>query len=301
MFWVLLRFLRIAAPRRVRYQTKPENARMTEQLEGLRPSAGWPVVHWFYRLDRPRWRSQTAETREALVEEFQNFLERLNAEPELQVVPQAGVTKFDFGLMAIHPDLWRLQQLGQQIASTGLGACLVPVYQFLSLTEASEYITNELDWARLLIEEQKLDPTSPEFATRFAALRKRTAIYAESRIHPKLPDDYPVVCFYPMSKARRDQDNWYRLSFEERKKLMLQHGEAGRRFADRVTQLITTCTGLDDWEWGVTLFARDLKAIRDIVYELRYDEASAVYGLFGSFYVGIRFAPKHLARVLHLS
>jgi len=273
---------------------------MSEQLQGLRPSAGWPVVHLFYRLDRARWRGQSVETRAGAEEEFSTWLRHTAGEAELQLVPLAGVTKFDFGVMAIHPDLWRVQQLAQQIAATALGACLQPVAQFLSLTEASEYITNELDWARLLIEEQKLDPTSPEFATRFAALRKRTAIYADSRIHPKLPDDYPIVCFYPMAKARRDQDNWYRLSFEERKKLMLQHGESGRRFADRVTQLITTCTGIDDWEWGVTLFSRDLKAIRDIVYELRYDEASAVYGVFGSFYVGIRFAPDQLAHVLHL-
>jgi chlorite dismutase len=81
---------------------------------------------------------------------------------------------------------------------------------------------------------------------------------------------------------------------------MIAHGEAGRRYADRITQLITTCTGIDDWEWGVTLFARDLKAIRDIVYELRYDVASAIYGLFGSFYVGIRFQPQQLATVLKL-
>ena len=174
------------------------------------------------------------------------------------------------------------------------------MYSFLSLTEASEYITNELDWARLLIREQKLDPAAPEFATRFAALRKRTAMYAESRIHPQLPDNYPILCFYPMAKSRREPNNWYRLSFEERKQYMLAHGEGGRRFADRVTQLITTCTGIDDWEWGVTLFSRDLKAIRDIVYELRYDPASALYGLFGSFYVGIRFQPAQLATVLKL-
>ena len=115
-----------------------------------------------------------------------------------------------------------------------------------------------------------------------------------------LPEDYPIVCFYPMAKSRRDQDNWYRLSFEQRKRLMIQHGNSGRRFADRVTQLITTCTGIDDWEWGVTLFSKDLKAIRDIVYELRYDEASAVYGLFGAFYISVRFTPGQLAAVLKL-
>jgi len=104
-----------------------------------------------------------------------------------------------------------------------------------------------------------------------------------------------------MAKARRDHDNWYRLSFDQRKQYMLAHGEAGRRFADRVTQLITTCTGIDDWEWAVTLFSRDLKAIRDIVYELRYDPASAIYGVFGPFYIGIRFSAAQLATVLKLS
>ncbi len=273
---------------------------MSEQPRGLVPSAGWTVLHLFYRIDRPRWRGLAPEDRIAAVDEFSSWLRDASQEEGLQLIPFAGVTKSDFGVMALHPDLWRVQQVSQEIPATAFGACLTPVYSFLSLTEASEYITNELDWAKLLITEQKLDPASPDFATRIAALRKRTAMYSESRIHPQLPDNYPILCFYPMAKARRDQDNWYKLSFEERKQYMIAHGNAGRRFADRITQLITTCTGIDDWEWGVTLFARDLKAIRDIVYELRYDAASAMYGLFGSFYIGIRFAPEQLAAVLKL-
>ena len=273
---------------------------MSEQLRGLVPSAGWAVMHIYYRIDRARWRSWPAKERAAAIDEFRVLLHTSSTEEGLQLVPMAGVTKSDMAVMAIHAELWRLQQLAQEIAATAFGACLTPVYEFLSLTEASEYITNELDWTKLLIEEQKLDPTSPEFATRIEQLRKRTAIYAEARIHPQLPDNYPIVCFYPMAKARRDQDNWYRLSFEQRKQYMIAHGNAGRRYADRITQLITTCTGIDDWEWGVTLFSRDLKAIRDIVYELRYDKASAVYGLFGSFYISIRFQPEQLAAVLKL-
>lgn len=273
---------------------------MNEELRGLVPSAGWAVVHMFYRLDRTRWRSLTAAERTTATGEFSSWLGERASEEGLQLVPFAGVTKCDLGFMAVHPDLWRVQQLTQEIAAQAFGACLTPVYSFLSLTEASEYITSETDWAKLLIEEQKLDPASPEFATRVAALRKRTAMYADSRIHPQLPDNYPILCFYPMAKVRRDQDNWYRLSFEQRKQYMLAHGNAGRRFADRVTQLITTCTGIDDWEWGVTLFTRDLKAIRDIVYELRYDPASAIYGLFGPFYVGIRLQPAQLATALKL-
>jgi peroxiredoxin len=273
---------------------------MSEQLQGLVPSAGWTVMHLFYRIDRTRWRSLTAEDRSAAAGEFADWLTERSTEEGLQFVPFAGVTKADLGVMAVHPDLWRVQQISQELAATAFGACLIPVYSFLSLTEASEYITNELDWAKLLIAEQHMDPAAPEFAPRFTALRKRTGMYAESRLHPQLPDNYPILCFYPMAKARRDRDNWYRLSFEQRKQYMLEHGNAGRRYADRITQLITTCTGIDDWEWGVTLFSRDLKAIRDIVYELRYDAASALYGLFGSFYIGIRFHPRQLTAALKL-
>jgi len=267
---------------------------------GLVPSAGWPVVHLYYRIDRHRWRALDPAARASAVSEYRGWLTACAGEEGLQLVPMAGVTKADVGVMAIHPDLWRIQQLTQEIAATALGACLVPVFSFLSMTESSEYITNEEDWTRSLIKQEGLDPAAPEFAQRIGALRKRTAAYADARVHPRLPDNYPVVCFYPMAKARRDGDNWYKLSFDERKRLMIAHGNSGRRYADRVTQLITTCTGLDDWEWGVTLFARDPKAIRDIVYEMRYDEASAVYGLFGAFYVGIRFEPDELSAVLKL-
>jgi peroxiredoxin len=273
---------------------------VSEPLRGLVPSAGWAVLHGFYRIDRRRWRRLTAAERTTAADGFSTWLTERAAEEGLQLISVAGVAKSDVGFMAIHADLWRIQQLWQEIPASAFGAFLTPVYSFLSLTEASEYITSETDWARLLIEEQQLDPASPDFGTRFSALRKRTAMYAESRIHPQLPDNYPILCFYPMAKARRDQDNWYRLSFEQRKQYMLAHGNAGRRFADRVTQLITTCTGIDDWEWGVTLFSRDLKAIRDIVYELRYDPASALYGMFGPFYIGIRFTPSELAAVLKL-
>jgi len=109
-----------------------------------------------------------------------------------------------------------------------------------------------------------------------------------------------IVCFYPMSKARGEQRNWYALPFEERKKLMSGHGTTGRKFAGRVLQLITSSTGLDDWEWGVTIFARDLKSIRDVVYEMRFDEGSALYGLFGEFYLCMRIQPDELQSALKL-
>jgi len=273
---------------------------VSEKLEGLRPTQGWGVIHLYYRIDRKAWAALDASARAAAITEMREWLAQCAAEAELQFIPIAGLTKFDFGLLAIHPDMWRLQQLTQELAATRFGAALTPVYSFLSLTEASEYITDEMDWSKMLIEQEKLDPAQPEFGQRIEALRKRTKMYSDSRIHPQLPDDYPLLCFYPMAKSRRDKDNWYRLSFAERKKLMLAHGESGRRFASRITQLITTATGLDDWEWGVTLFAKDMRAFRDIVYELRYDEASAIYGLFGAFLIGIRFSPEQFDAALKL-
>lgn len=261
---------------------------------------GWPVLHRYFDIDRARWMSLSAEARTAAIAEFSTRLRQCAAEEGLQFVPLAGIAKADFGYMAVHPEIGRVQRLGQELAATTLGTCLAPVYSFLSMSEVSEYMSTPEDFARELAEEQKVLPGSPEFAAKMAAFTKRMAAYAEARVHPVLPSDMPVVCFYPMSKLRGETRNWYTLDFSERKRLMGGHAASGRRFAGRVLQLITSCTGLDDWEWGVTLFARDLKSVRDVVYEMRFDEASAVYGQFGPFYLATRFAPEDLAGVLCL-
>ncbi|MBI3770033.1 MAG: chlorite dismutase family protein [Deltaproteobacteria bacterium] len=268
--------------------------------DALVPSSGWTVSHRFYRIHRTRWRALAAPERAAAVAELRAWLAGALVEEGLQLVPLALVGKGDVGLMAVHPDLRRHQQLAQELAATALGACLEPVYTFLSISEASEYVSSEADWARTLVEEQKIDPTSPDFTAKMETFRKRIAAYAEARMYPRLPDNFPIVCFYPMAKAREAGRNWYALSFDERKKLMQGHGDSGRRYASRVTQLITSATGLDDWEWGVTLFAGDLRAIRDVVYEMRFDAASALYGLFGAFYIGVRFTPEELPEILRL-
>ena len=263
--------------------------------------AGWPVLHMFHRLDRTRWNRFEPEAREAAVSEFEELLARLFAEEGLQVLVTGVIGKADLGITAIHPGVDRVQRLTQEVAATALGSCLEIVYSFLSISEKSEYISTAGDQARKLIDEEGLAPDSEEFRERIVSMTDRLGKYAEMRLRPTLPDsEYPVVCFYPMSKKREEEQNWYALSFEERKRLMGSHATAGRRFAGRVTQLITSSTGLDDWEWGVTLFARDLKAIRDIVYEMRYDEGSALYGLFGPFYLGVRIEPGDLRETLKL-
>jgi chlorite dismutase len=263
--------------------------------------SGWPVLHLFQRIDRARWQSLSDTERARASEEFAGLLQAAQAEEGLQLIPSGVIGKADLAVMAVHPELRRIQRLTQEIAATRLGACLATVYSFLSISEKSEYISTTGDQARKLIDEDGLAPDSPEFQKQLATFSARMAAYTDARIHPQLPGaDFPVLCFYPMSKARGEGRNWYALSFTERKRLMGSHAEAGRRFANRVTQLITSSTGLDDWEWGVTLFTRDLKAVRDIVYEMRYDEGSALYGQFGPFYVSVRFAPGDLRDALRL-
>ena len=113
------------------------------------------------------------------------------------------------------------------------------------------------------------------------------------RLHPQLPPEgKPVFCFYPMSKRRNVGANWFTLDYDERKELMYEHGASGRKFAGRVLQVITGSTGLDDYEWGVTLFCVHPDDVKDVVYTMRFDTASALYGEFGAFYVGMVDEPS---------
>ncbi len=269
-------------------------------MSELNDAVGWPVLHQFYRIDRARWRGLDADQRAAGISEFRDALAACASEEGMQFVPMAGIAKSDFAVMAVHPDLGRIQRLGQQIAATELGTCLQPVYSFLSMSEVSEYMSGPTDWAKQLIEDQNVAPDSPEFAAGMERFRQRIEKYADARVHPQLPTDMDIICFYPMAKRRGEAQNWYTLEFNERKRLMGDHAKTGRAFAGRVLQLITSCTGLDDWEWGVTLFSHDLKSIRDVVYEMRFDPASAVYGLFGEFYIGTRLDPADLGDALCL-
>jgi chlorite dismutase len=162
--------------------------------------------------------------------------------------------KADLGFMALGPDWVRLRGLQTALQSAGLQV----VDSYVSLTEVSEYAEG-LPGEML-----------------------------SARLYPQLPPaGKRAFCFYPMSKRRGDSHNWYALPFEERKDLMIGHGKVGREFRSRVVQLITGSTGLDDYEWGVTLFATRPDDLKDVVYTMRFDEASAHFAEFGPFYTGI--------------
>jgi chlorite dismutase len=165
------------------------------------------------------------------------------------------------------------------------GRARVPTYSFYSLTEISEYVPDAEAYGKILREREGVDPESAVYKTKVAAYADRLGPMNKQRLYPDFPD-WPCLCFYPMSKMRQADQNWYLLPFEDRSELMSQHGRSGMKFAGKVSQVITASTGLDDWEWGVTLWARNPSYLKDIVYTMRFDESSAKYALFGDFYFG---------------
>ena len=255
-------------------------------METVSPSEGWGVLHLFYVVDR-----------ESAIDEPGGAKRIIDAVSSLQADGHQALTfailghKADFGVMALGPDLARLQAFQQELAAAPVDA----VDSYVSLTELSEYTSTADDERHRLETEEGL--AGDELDARLTEWSARMAKYQENRIHPQLPMK-KVICFYPMSKRRDPGANWYELEFAERKKLMAGHARVGRSYAGRVLQLITGSVGLDDWEWGVTLLADDPAVLKEIVYEMRFDEVSARYAEFGPFVTGLLLEPQEtLARV----
>jgi chlorite dismutase len=258
---------------------------MSETVERVEAESGWGVLHLFYAVDRERAAADPGAAKHVL-DAIAAFTDDDHQVLTFSVLGH----KADLGVMALGPDLARLQQLQHALSAAPLRA----TWSYVSLTEASEYTTTEDDErARLAAEEQVTDPAEVE--ARLIAWRERMAHYREHRVHPRLPMK-KSICFYPMSKRRVGDDNWYALPFPQRKQLMRGHARVGRGYAGRVLQLITGSTGLDDWEWGVTLLADDPGALKEIVYEMRFDEASARYAEFGPFVTGLVHEPAETLR-----
>jgi chlorite dismutase len=245
------------------------------------------VLHLFYRVDARRAEDEPGGAKRVL-DAIGAFVDDTHQVLTFAVLGH----KADLGVMAVGPDLARLQALQAELAR----APLTQTWSYLSLTELSEYgATEDDERARLAAEEGVTDPTEVE--ERLTAWRGRIEHYREQRLHPRLPVKR-TICFYPMSKRRAGADNWFSLDFEERKHLMAGHARVGRGYAGRVLQLITGSTGIDDWEWGVTLLADDPAALKEIVYEMRFDEVSARFAEFGPFITGLVLEPAEaLARV----
>lgn len=269
-------------------------------MEPIHPAEGWLVLHLFYRIDRRAWRELSERETRQPRERLRGLVEEFRRHEKCQIYTYAVVGhKADFGVLMVDPELHHLNSAQNRIFQVFPAGTLEPAYSYLSMSEVSEYMTQDRDYDRTLREKEGLEPGSPEYERKMGAFRERMKVYVDERLYPKVPP-HRVMCFYPMNKARGETKNWYSLDFETRKQLMSSHAVSGRRYAGKVRQLVTGSTGLDAWEWGVTLFADDPVYLKKIVYEMRFDEVSAVYGQFGDFIVGICLEPEELLDRLQL-
>jgi hydrogen peroxide-dependent heme synthase len=251
---------------------------------------GHYALHQMFSVDRPMLRRIDEKAEAYLGRESAAVLDALArpADGGWSTVVRLVGSRADVMFMHLRPTLDSLGEAQQRLTEMPFFDFLQPVYSFLSVTEAGMYhITAKVSRE---IREQGREVSGKEYRALLAERveKERATEHVQKRLYPELPEDMPYVCFYPMNKKRDPGANWYSLSLEERSRLMQEHGMSGRRYAGRVTQVVTGAIGFDAWEWGVTLFAKDPLDFKKIVSEMRFDEASARYGEFGDFFVGRR-------------
>lgn len=234
---------------------------------------GWYSLHLFYAVDWASWRLVPEHDRQAMVTEFENKLSQLKAVKDQgqgdHVMYNVTGQKADILLWFLRPEMKELTNIENELNKLAIADHLIPTYSYVSVVELSNYLAGKSD------EDPYENP------------------HIKARLYPELPTT-EYICFYPMNKRRNETYNWYMLSMEERKKLMYDHGMIGRKYAGKIKQFITGSVGFDDYEWGVTLFAEDVLQFKKIVYEMRFDETTARYGEFGSFFIGNRLALNDL-------
>jgi chlorite dismutase len=264
--------------------------RVPEALEG------WSVLHQLFRIRWADWHRLSPEERGRLASEAAGALTAMRRGPEgTSVTVTLLGHKGDLMLIHLRRSFEELQAAELAVSGLDLAAFLEPTTSFVSMVELAMYEMTTQIHKRL--GEQGLKTGSDEFEAAFDAELKEQ----RKRVGARLLIDPPArrhVCFYPMNKRRGEHKNWYLESMEERSRMMLDHGRIGRHYSGQVTQIITGSIGFDDWEWGVDLFADDPLVFKKLIYEMRFDEASAWYAEFGPFYVGLQFSPSELPKYL---
>lgn len=249
---------------------------------------GWYALHQMYAVDRASLRALPVDRRDFLKRDAARVLADI-ADPVgggwSRVVPLTG-SRADVMFVHFRPTFEALGEAQRAVQSLELHDHLRREYSFLSVAEAGMYHLA----AKVVRETREAGGKVGDaaFRERLGALMQKEAgtEHVRKRLYPEVPAGMPWVCFYPMNKKRETGQNWYSLPVEDRSRLMFEHGMSGRRYAGKVSQIVTGAIGFDAWEWGVTLFARDPLEFKKIVTEMRFDEASAKYGEFGEFFVG---------------
>jgi len=258
---------------------------------------GASVLHQMMRFRRTAWRALSDAARARIVDEATRTLAALEK-------PADGRQSAVFSLLGHKGDLLFLhfrrsfEELGQaetEIARLEISDYLEPTTSYLSVIELGLYESTSKVYSGLAA--KGVQPHTDEWKKEIEATLERQRQAMAPRLWPEIPGA-KYLCFYPMDRRRGESKNWYQESMAARQAMMNEHGAIGRRYAGEVRQIITGSIGFDDWEWGVDLFAEDPLVFKKLIYEMRFDEVSAVYALFGTFYVGLRVPASGLAGVL---
>ena len=255
------------------------------------------ALHQVFRFKSGSWHHQEQSYRERAREQavaVLSAMEQGNPNHQSGIYSLVG-HKGDIMLVHFRETLEDLHRAELAIKRMEFADFLEPTYSYLSVVELGLYESSAKTYAQL--EEQGLQPHSPEWNAGISEVLQRQSTAMSSRLFPELPTS-KYICFYPMDRKRGEAKNWYEVSLKDRQRMMHEHGLVGRRYADSVRQIITGSIGLDDWEWGVDLFADDPVVFKRLIYEMRFDEVSAAYALFGSFYVGLRVHAVDLPKLL---
>ena len=254
------------------------------------------ILHQMFRLRWAAWRSLAASDQKRILDRaMARFVDWERNKEEPSALFSLLSHKGDLMIVHFRQTLDDLNHVELQLAHSRFSEFLEPVTSYLSVVELGLYEASVKLYSELV--EKGVRPGTAEWNREVEAELARQRQAAAPRLWPEIPQRR-YLCFYPMNKFRGEIKNWYSEPIDERQRMMREHGMIGRHYAGRVTQVISGSIGFDDWEWGVDLFADDPLVFKKLVYEMRFDEASAVYGLFGTFFVGLRFPASHLGALL---
>ena len=247
-------------------------------LEGL------SVLHQMFRFRWPEWRKLDASRQQDIAHEATAVVSGPEEAGQSAIYSLLG-HKGDLMLVHFRDSFDDLNAAELALSRTALQEYLEPMHSYLSVIELGLYDSSVKLFRQLA--ERGVAPLSEEWNREVEETMERQRQAMRPRLYPKIPDTR-YLCFYPMDRKRGEEKNWYTLPIEERQRQMEEHGMVGRRYAGKVQQIITGSIGFDDWEWGVDLFAADPLIFKKLIYEMRFDEVSAVYAAFGQFFVGVR-------------
>lgn len=258
---------------------------------------GYATLHQMMRFRWAAWRALAEDARREIAAEAASLLAGMEAKADGQSALFSLLGhKGDLMLVHFRETFDQLNQAELDLARLRLNDFMEPATSYLSVIELGLYESSLKTYKALA--DRGVEPHSEEWKKSIQETIARQKEAMKPRLFPSMPPNR-YICFYPMDRRRGEDKNWYKLSIEERARQMNDHGLIGRRYAGEVKQIISGSIGFDDWEWGVDLFADDPLVFKKLIYEMRFDEVSAVYALFGHFYVGVRVQAAQLAKLLN--